>query len=358
MIYILYLFIILILGFLLQLSSNRNEERRVNATIYIGIVYFIGWLIMGFRGEHVGKDTISYLEMYNQFKTLDFQSLIYKADIEPGWGILVGINHFFGGNFLTFQLILSGILCVLAGNFTIKVSFIQPGYHILTITIITFFYLYLISLNISRQITAVLFLANGLLYYNEKKYLKTLLYILCGISFHYSSLLGLSLFILWKFKNWKYIYITSLFGLVIIFFGIKILTNFFLSAGLYVNYLSSGASTFQEAGLARIMWIVIAFFSIIIIMNPKSFNNSIRITALYAIIYVFFNVISSEVSYIERLGLYFLPFVCIPFIAIGNYIKCQYLRIGYFSGLLGLYSLWFLLSARSDQYVYQISSLL
>lgn len=358
MIYIVYLFIILILGFLLQLSANRNEERRVNATIYIGIVYFIGWLIMGFRGEHVGKDTINYLEIYNQIKTLDFKSLIYDAGIEPGWGILAWINHLIGGNFLTFQLILSGILCVLARNFTIKVSFIQPGYHILTITIITFFYLYLISLNISRQIIAVLFLANGLFYYNDKKYLKTLLYILCGVSFHYSSLLGLSLFILWKFKNWRYIYITCLIGLGVIFFGIKLLMNFFYSAGLYVNYLNSDASTFQEAGMARIIWFIIALFSMLIIINPNSFNNCIRITALYAIIYVFFNVISSDVSYIDRVGLYFLPFVCIPFIAIGNYIKCQYLRIGYFSGLLGLYSVWFLLSARSEQYVYQISSLL
>lgn len=359
MIYIIYLISILFLGIFVKFNCGTSlKEKKQHIFIYVGFVYLIGWLIMGFRGLYVGKDTINYFEIYNHIKDIKFNKIISESDIEPGWGLIAWVNHYLHGNYLTFQLTISGILCELARRFTTKIVFHLPGYHVFTITIIIFFYFFLIGLNISRQIISVLFVGNGLLYLIDRRRTSAYLNLIYALMFHYSSILALPMFIIWNLRNWKYLYMTGIISLFLIFIGMKLILEVVLSMGLYVNYVNPDTTTFQEAGFAKVIWLGIAILSIYIIIRKKYFNSFVRVSALFSIIYVFFNFLSSDVSYIERIGLYFLPFVCVPYVAIGNYIKYNPVKISYFTCVVGLYSVWFLLSSRSDQYVYQISTLL
>lgn len=357
MIYILIIIFIIGAGVIIQCTSQLTaQNKQQKAALYIAFVFFIGWVVMGFRGISVGKDTINYYNIYSNITQLQLNQIFARSDIEPSWAMLAWINNAIGGSFLSFQLIISGIICELSRRYITKISLSLNGYHVLCITIIFFFYIYLISFNISRQMLSVILIANA---WNELRVahqLKSLLIFLLATSFHYSAILAFPIFVLWILKDKKYILQSSIIILIVFYLSISILTKITADFGIYVNYTTNDANVFQKAKLAKIIWIVIGMLSIWTLISRNNTSSGIKICGLYSLIYVVLNLISSEVSYIERISLYYVPFVCIPYIVFGNHIRHVYLRTLYFSGIIGLYTIWFLLSSQSPQYIYFINS--
>ena len=358
MIYIIYILIVIILGVLYQAHSPNCRKWQIESKSYLILVFLLGLIIMGLRGLNVGKDTINYYIMYAQIVHLPINQLLSRSDVEPLWAILMWFNNYFLGNYLSFQLFISIIICLLSGILIYRLNSILGGNHILVLTILLISYFFLWSLNISRQIIAVLLVANSWIYYRSQNFYKSFFIYLCALGFHYSSLLALPLYVMWNLRRNRYLFFIFSIGLIGLIGGIEILKELAYNNGLYVSYTNADTDKFQEANTVRIMWVLIGLISTFIIMRKSKYSITLRVSSAFSLIYVTLNFLASEVSYIERIGLYYLPFALITLVGFGNKFKSSIWRLFYFSSLILCYTAWYMISAKSSQYIYKISEFL
>ena len=74
--------------------------------------------------------------------------------------------------------------------------------------------------------------------------------------------------------------------------------------------------------------------------------------AAFSLFYVASNIIGLSFNYFERLGCYFAPFVMITFERFGMQIKNTIIRRMYYCGLVVCFSIYFILSTKTEQYLY------
>ena len=205
---------------------------------------------------------------------------------------------------------------------------------------------------------AVMFILNAWLYFCQHKRKKAAALFILALSFHYSSILALALIILWKMRNVRHFGFITMASLAACYFLFGTIMSIAGQMGVYVNYINNAFNNFQEANMVKIIWTIIAFHAVWIFIKSKKFTPFDKVVAAYSLIYVFTNIMASQINYFERLGLFFMPFVALLYPIVGNSFKSRQLRYIYFTGIAVCYSIWFILGSRSPQYAYSISSLL
>lgn len=172
------MFVYFILFYLLSLLCAFKEKR------WPLIISFISLLVVaGFRDQSVGTDTKNYENLLDSYGTeID---MMYHAK-EPLYLLLHYFVAYNGWGYSTLMFLSSAIVLTLLYVFTIKES-PKANYTILCFFLL---YYYFYSFNTVRQFQAMMFVLLAWHYQVRKKYKLYYTFIILGVCFHLTGLIG------------------------------------------------------------------------------------------------------------------------------------------------------------------------
>lgn len=349
MVYYILLLIITFCFFGLKKSANTNQR-----DLCLKIVCLVLSLVMGFRGLNVGVDTASYADLFNQISRLSFMSIIsfkYQNVVSQEFGFVLSakVSSMIIDSYYFYQ-----ILTAFVFNF-LFIKFLKDNASSLVVAITAFIGLgvYLAAFNISRQMLAIAILANAWTYMRKGSYIKTFILFILAVSFHKTSLLFGGAFIMYYFRNYKYVY--YVFAAVIGFAALKVERTLeylvLVAPDEYFNYLDNH-KVVQTAGSVVLLWGLIVIIGMLLIVKKK-IQPEIKIVALLSLLYPFGNFLGLSFNYVERLALYFCPFVILSFDA-SVALFSRNLRKPYVICTVIAFYIYFILSCSTKQYQYSL----
>lgn len=351
-----YWIIIISMFFFMIVLQMRNGKIAfaLNANKYILIVLAVCWMIAAFRNISVGADTAHYAKLYINICDSSwaeiFSSFKYQGQ-EIGWNILSKLVSLISNNYYLLQIITSAIFCFGFYPFIKKNS----TNAVLAMSVFLGTELYLYSFNIARQMIAVMLVANAWDKLREEKAREFFFLVALACTFHVTSAIFLIVYLVYKL--WPYKKTHKYLVMCVIFVGIfyqKILEFFTPILQDYYNYNNYlvNERLKQTAGLVVLFWIVIVFLSLYLIIKGKNDEDQASVSGLFAIFYVIMSLVGLKFNYMDRIGVYFLPFLIPMFDEIQYKIKNIYLAKTYMVSAIICFLIYFILSTQTAQYLY------
>lgn len=325
-----------------------------NTNKYILAVLTFCWIIAASRSTAVGTDTEHYARIYARICASSwgeiFSSFKYQGQ-EIGWNVLSKSISLISHNYYLLQVITSAIFCFGFYPFIKKNS----TNAVLAMSVFLGSELYLYSFNIARQMIAVMFVVNAWDKLKEGKTGRFFLLVAIACTFHITAVIFLIVYLvykLWPFKR-THKYLIACVIILGIFYQriLDVLTPFLQDYYNYSNYLANNRAR-QTAGLVVLFWIVIGFISLYLLIKSKNDNDQISVSGLFSIIYIIMCIIGLQFNYIDRVGMYFLPFLIPVFDEIQYKIKNIYIAKTYMLSSIICLLIYFILSTQSVQYSY------
>lgn len=353
MVYVTIVIWMLVLGFLTHKSMFHFSDSVQKSVFTFGVLSLCA-VVMGLRNVTVGVDTSSYKEIFDLVSDTSTTKLLqgyYFQSIEIGYILLMKISSIWMDNYYFFQIIVAVLFCFGMRQFMID----HCDYPMISMSVFVGIGIYLLAFNISRQMMAVMFLANGWKYIVTNQKWKAFGLFLLAILFHYTSIVfGAALMIYW-FRNNKWFQRVIPVGIILVAVNYQFFINkLSFLASHYGNYLKN-AKVRQTASGVMVLWGIMVCLGIYVLyMNRKTLAIE-RVYAIFSIIYVTANIIGLQYNYFERLGCYFMPFTILLFESIAKHIRSRHIKALYKGGVFTCFNLYFLLSAlTSTQYHYLI----
>lgn len=342
----------------------ENNKMLFLILSYIAIIF-----VLGMRNQTVGVDTKSYYAIFAKVSTVSFSELVksyYYLTIEVGYILLMKVVSIFG-NYYLFQFVVAAMACILFAKFIAD----NMKNYFLGIILFLGFDLYLLLFNISRQMLAVALIANCWSCLNHRKKGKALVLFIFAGMMHTTAWLFAAIYLVYLVRNNRFIIrLLPVIGAIIIFSYRIVLDKVATIVPHYANYYGNH-KTILEAGASVIIWSLIVSISVILIIrniriseNRMILANNIEgntllsrtaetyLYAAFSLFYVASNIIGLSFNYFERLGCYFAPFVILTFERFGMQIRNTVVRRVYYCGLVICFSIYFILSTKTDQYLY------
>lgn len=351
-------------------TTNWKINFKKNKNIFIWLSFTPIIFLMGLRDLSVGVDTLNYYYIYNEVSKASLIQLtndFYYLDIELGYVILMKIISYIG-NYYFFQLVISSLICMLY----IRFIHYNMEYYFIGIILFLGFDIFLLSMNITRQMLAILLIANSWTsLINNKKYTALLFYLLAGLT-HTTSWVFFIIFVMYYFReNYFILRLIPVFGVAVIFSYETIIKIMSKLIWRYRNYYQN-KKEIMTPGLSVIIWIIIAIISILLLVKcyykyKKLLREDLEeknillkpifenyVYSVFSLFYVSSYFIGLRFNYFERFGLYFAPFVILVFERYGNSIRNDFLRRLYFCSLTICFSVFFIIRSSTSQYIYNV----
>jgi hypothetical protein len=307
---------------------------------------------MGLRNVSVGVDTSSYMQMFNNVSNMSIGEIFsYNAFFDKiGFVLLMKLCSSVVDNYFFFQLVISFCYC-----FGMKRFFEKSGMDIFPVSIIFIGSgLYLGAFNVCRELLAVMLLVNGWNYLLEKKYKKMAALYIIAISIHVTALCFVFASAIYWLKDHKYFFRIAPIIIGIVGGAYRVLI-YYAAKFFPINHNNYGNwKTVQNAdvGLAKIIWLIIAFIAIYGIYFRR-YDKIESIYAIFSLTYVMTNFVGMYFNYFERIGTYFQPFSVLLFWMFKYKIRSKAIRNVYSCGVIISFTIYFLISGlTSAQYQY------
>lgn len=348
------IYIVLILWILVSsvMCFGRKFDTQKNRVIFMVFVFGFMGILMGIRGLSVGVDTEHYKSFYDivsDMKFLDIVSNYYVASLEVGYAAFMKMCSVVLDNYFFFQIIHGFIFAGLSAKFLLDNS------ENIFISTIVFLGIgaYATAFNISRQMLAVILVANSWTYLKRRENFKAIIFVFLAAAIHVSAVIFFAAHLIYYFRNNKAIIRLIPIAIIICAVKYKQLIEFFSPfASVYRNYFRN-ESVIQTAGKVWIVWIIVLLIAFWTIYVSQMKNQEYLFVAIFSMIWVVCNIIGLSFNYFERLGLYFIPFVPVMFSYSKDYIKDTIVRYLYMFFMNASFIAYFLISVlTSKQYVY------
>ena len=333
--------------FLVNSRVNRGDRKKI---FYI-IFFTTCALILGLRAETVGVDTSSYKSLYYLFKTQNWSEIhnnISFTGTEIVYAYIMKIFSSLGASYYVFQLIEAGLFCFLIGKVYANYC-VHPFFGAIMFLGTE---MYLFSFNITRQMIAVGLILNAYIYL-EKRILKSVLLLIIAMCFHFTSIIFVLMFILYRFRKHKIV--IKLVPVMLLL----IIINYQTIMHLLSRYLTKYATYFRNAREIQsgeyvyLLWAAVAVCAIYSMVN-RELGYEQKIYSIFSLLYVAANVVGLNFNYAERMGCYFLPFIAFNYENVGESIKTEAMRKIFYVLVSAVYIAYFLLSVSAKQYSYQV----
>lgn len=345
-----YISLLLIINFIAIICFYKNKRIKLkNKKFFLFLSFMVLIFISGFRSLEVGVDTLNYYKHFNIILNSSFFDICTSFkyySIEIGYNIVAKICSLIVPNYLFFQFVVS-LICGIG-----MMKFIENNINNVYLGVILYLGLgiYLYEFNLSRQMLAVVFVINSWDFFLKKKNLLCFIFLLIACTFHITAIVFIIAFIIYYFKDRRWIYILSISIITFFIFNydviIKIAQQIFPT---YRNYFVN-ERTIQNVGFITILWIGIFVIAVLNIIKKNNSGLDFCIS-IFSLIYIACNLIGLQFNYFERIGLYFLPFVII-LIEKSKFLIPKNFRIYYLILLILIFSILFLKRASTDQYNY------
>lgn len=342
---ILWILISSILCFGRHLDVNRNRK------IFIILSFIYMGVIMAFRSVEVGVDTKNYqtiFELMSDTRITDILSNFHTYSMEVGYALFMKICSIIYPNYYFFQVVFTIIFSILAAKFIYE----ETDNIFVGVIVFLGIGIYATTFNIARQMLATVLVANSWTLLKRERRITAILCVLIASTFHFTAFIFFAAFVVYFYKNNKYIIRALPIMVLIVALNFRklfpIVTKYF---SFYHNYYAN-EKVIQTAGHVWIIWTIVFVVALIIIYLAKKSNLEHSMVALFALIWVACNVIGLSFNYFERIGLYFIPFIPVLFSFSDEYLKNRTVQRIYISSMSLAFMAYFLISMNSTQYVY------
>lgn len=345
--YILCFVITLVFTYLAQKQINAKKRVDGISLIYIFICIFTLCFIAGIRNIHVGRDVEIYvipvIELAEKYSFFEF---INQSGTELGYNIYIYIlSNLLSSdvNFILFflQLIPTTSLYIFACKKRKEISMIL----VVLVYILT---LYLTSYTIMRQSISIGLILISLVYFEEKKYKRAILFFFLALSCHSSSVIAIGLYVILyisrtsKFTNIqkRYIYVLVIVALILMISNYERILLFFTTTikilpYKYYAYLDSkysleSVSVNWNGLFFRVIWVGLSIIYIYIMSVRKKSDEDFNRYFMYNLIGMITFLVSFKITNAQRISFfYFYPgiFYCIPKL-ISMFKKDKFNQIG------------------------------
>ena len=329
---------------------NKYDNKNVNK-IFLILLFIPCSIIMGVRSSNVGVDTWNYERMFYYFSTLSWREIcssFYTDGIEMGFVLLNKLCSLIVDDYFFFQFVFSSVFCMLMALFIYNNS----SNVLMSSIIFLGSGLYLTGFNIFRQMLAVAILANSINLLLKGEWKKVVLLVIIATFIHTSSIVFLLVILLYIFR--RHVSFLKIILFISLFFAfdwhlVLSLTEH-VAPESYMKYTTNTQDA-MNAGFVRILWFIVLVFSFVVVYK-KSFLLWQKVIAVSCVVYVCSFWIGLNFNFFERLGLYFQPFIILLFDGIEEKVKPLTLRRLYSFFFIVCFTISFILSSRSDQYIY------
>ncbi len=304
-IYLSLYFAIILIGIFTFCKGTSDRKKKV----FLGIVFGLMILVMGFRDKTVGTDTILYCNIFKHNITFEFSNILGQNDFTFLYSLYNHLLSFLSHDSSIIILFNSGIIIYLTLRFIYKNS----DNVVISILLFMLLYHFFHAMNISRQYIAVMIIANAYEYLKSGKSLKFAMWVCIATLIHNTSLIAFALIPLAKLKNKKQKNIFLLvFAIVCLFWN-----NFFaMFTNIFTHYSMYMDSSFIDARgeNKKIIITFIYFLFQVIYLVSKSKINDIeekkKMDMLYYInwIAILIGICSTRTLLLSRIEVYFSIF--------------------------------------------------
>lgn len=264
--------------------------------IYIFICFFQMFLLQGLRSFDVGKDTLSYISVYENYKDSSYYAYMF-THYEIGFQILYELLKYFNASSNALLCVISALTMFGFGLFIYNNS--------LDVKISTFIFACMFfpnSFNIMRQYLALSIAINSYTYFSKEKYIQSIFIIFIGALFHGTMLILFIPMIFYRVKHWKISRNIVLFStFIFLFFGDSILSSVLSITNR--TYYSTGFEVDRLIRMTTILTIVYAFLFYYFAKNQKdkTYINEINFFTCISYSIMILGLLYIKYEYISRL---------------------------------------------------------
>ena len=312
---LLILFVVFLTLISLIIKYYTKNKRYLNAFFLVPFSIALA-LILGLRYDTIGLDTNVYHSTFDGFLYYSIAEILSQDKtlyMEKGFALMNKLFSFISDNYYHFQLFESFLFIIL------MMKFVKNNATNIILTSVLFFCssIYLSSFNIFRQCLAVSIAANSYTYLKQEKYLFTGLLIYIAYLMHSSALVCILITCIYLLRGNKKLLRGYPIVLFVLYFTVKPLFVYISDVtGKYENYASGeGNLTY---GFVLVVWCIEIFISMRLLLTK---NKEYHFLALMTITHVFVVFSGTQVAYLDRIALYFVPFMFLTFDAYSNTLK-------------------------------------
>lgn len=303
-------------------GSIKEEILKKNKSKFL-IFFLIFFFCFTYQ---MGTDWLSYQNYYeNIFPNTSLENLLMKnARIERGYILLNVVFYNLGFNYEIFSGIVLSFCTYMILKYIQEKS--QNKYIAFYIFFIYAFYAALLE-PLMRQVIALTFFIISLKYLEKRKSLKYMFFIFLAAQFHRTAYLLLPLYFINYIKF-------SLKKVIIMIISFKLLLNTMIDLAIYIfpKYIEYLTATRYAPKELTITTVVMSIYHILIIFYIYKNSNEKRNYILnFASIYIILYSIVVYFPIINRLNLYFAPFIGITL----SYVTDIYFFNGKISNSIG-----------------------
>lgn len=262
--------ILYIISVFLLLGATLKPQKQ---NLYFYISFILLFIFSAFRAYSVGTDTEHYLKAFN---ILESGGLMF---MEPFWVSLNKLVLYFGGNF-RYILVVSSFLVLFPVFYVVLKS---SKNAMLSIFLYFVLYIYLQSLNITREMIAVSIVFLGAFFIvNKRKPFLYIVLVLFASLFHISALIALPIVFVDRIPNRRIIYIGAvLVSMCVGLFFIGPFSNEMAKILGYSNHLANNKMG-NLLGNSLFLFILNSFFIFILITSYNG-NTLFKLFFIYVV---------------------------------------------------------------------------
>lgn len=333
---------------------NRNN---LKSNICLICAFQSAFVIMALRGESVGVDTANYKRYFTQVAQLEWSSLFsggwdgHYFTTEIAYMVIEKIVSIFTNNAqwliaICAAIYINGVYC-----------FVKKYSQHTLMSIMSFLCIgsFLLAMNLMRQSVAVGLCCVAWIKLQKREYGKAILWIAMACTIHVSAIVFfLTIFFKIIPANKKNLIILALMSISFSIEGTDIVYRVIKFFPVYQSRYGRGRWQIAEANGIIILWLIIVIIMGILFFSiqwENADNHFIFEVILCSMTYLCINILGQSFDGLQRLSMYFQPFLIVLFEVGGKYLKKNLSKI-YYTGVTVSMALLFLRMASSAQYQY------
>ncbi len=348
--------------------KNHPKDAR---DYFILTAYVILFLIAALRGPSVGIDTSHYMEKFERIREHSFLEILfgglYCERVEFGYAFLNKLLSFITKEPYMIVLVNSAIVC---GGTALFQRFFFDGDDLMFVIVFLCGGTFLQSLNVARQLIAVVLILNAWGFLTRKKYVTAAILFVVSLGFHIMAIVCLVMAFFFLVRDKKYVaggVMALSFVIIACYRPILTLLARFISA---FSYLSGGHNRITANGIWA-MWTVEVLMALFLLWLhfrgrdrlfgftlPTRVNDGVHTLCvpLFVIYYIVLTFIGTQFNYFNRFGVFFLPFTMLLFSDFGAIVcqKSRKLYAVYTVGLHVCFIAYLVISTYTGQFRYSV----
>lgn len=290
---------VLVFAKLISLLDERDHKKFY--CILLGLIYF---LIAALRGRYVGGDTDIYVSTFQYLSTRSYAVAEVFADAgrDPFFYAFISFLGKIWCNYTFLFTVVALMFTVSVTNFIYKYS----DDPFLSWVFMLAFNLYQFTLTAMRQTIAISFVLFAFSYFLEKKWFKSVIFIMIASLFHLSALCALLVFVFCKVKVNKKILYASFIPLIVIYLFKSRIATLFLS--VFKEEGREYAVENKGEGLTMLLVITFIYVACMVLISKEKLEQSPVLQKLFVISFLalIFEVMVPTQSIFFRFAFYFL----------------------------------------------------